>query len=107
MTDRPPLTEFGPPSEAQRVTGLKYVAEVRQLLETKAQREYFISHFFNSIRGRNRAMIFYLARIPQDRHSVKYEDLTEEEKKKLDDAMRDLLNIAEIYDLTLKRAPRH
>lgn len=95
-----------PLSPGQRLDGLNHIAELRKKvfgLNIEPELELFISELRDK-RGINYqenkralAAIFYMARIPAERHDVKISELTTDEKQELVKAMNHFRAVVSLF----------
>ncbi|EOU8286855.1 DUF5347 domain-containing protein [Escherichia coli] len=95
-----------PLSPGERVNGLNHIAELRAKVfgvNIEPELESFISDMRNS-RDRNHkqneralAAIFFMAKIPAERHGVNISDLTTDEKRELVKAMNHFRAVVSLF----------
>lgn len=93
-------------SPGERVNGLNHIAELRAKvfgLNSEAELEQFVKRMRNpwgaSSQQNERALaaIFFMARIPADRHGVNISELTTDEKRQLITAMNHFRAIVSLF----------
>ncbi|MGS3450383.1 DUF5347 domain-containing protein [Klebsiella electrica] len=95
-----------PLSPGDRLDGLNHIAELRAKvfgLNIESELERFISDMRNQRdinhkqNGRALAAIFFMAKIPAERHSVKVSELTTDEKRELIKAMNHFRAVVSLF----------
>ncbi|HED3076168.1 TPA: DUF5347 domain-containing protein [Citrobacter amalonaticus] len=95
-----------PLSPGKRLDGLNHIAELRTKvfgLNIESELERFIKDMHDQRdvnhkqNERALAAIFYLAKIPAERHSVKISDLTTDEKRELIKAMNHFRAVVSLF----------
>lgn len=95
-----------PLSPGHRLDGLNHIAELRAKvfgLNIESELERFISDMRNQRdinhkqNERALAAIFFMAKIPAERHSVKVSELTTDEKRKLIKAMNHFRAVVSLF----------
>ena len=102
-----------PLSPGKRLDGLNHIAELRAKvfgLNIELELERFIEDMRNQRDVNNKqneralAAIFYMAKIPAERHSVNISDLTTDEKRELIKAMNHFRAVVSIISKTANHA---
>ncbi|PVZ87924.1 hypothetical protein C9426_10015 [Serratia sp. S1B] len=81
------------PTPSQIKIGLEYLDKsMRMIAAVKSRNES--QSFINALGARHKGLIYFMAEITRERHKLKFEQLTEHERKAVICAMRDLKELA-------------
>ncbi|UAN50099.1 DUF5347 family protein [Serratia sp. JSRIV002] len=82
------------PNTTQIKKGLEHSYKIMQMIEAFKNGPNESRLFINSLHSRHRGILYFMADIKKDRHSLKFEQLTERERLAVIEAMRDLRELA-------------
>jgi regulatory protein YycI of two-component signal transduction system YycFG len=81
------------PNKAQVKIGLEYSYKFMQMIAAVKKRNES-QPFINTLHSRHKGLIYFMANINRDRHRLKFEQLTEQERMAVIAAMRDLKELS-------------